>query len=501
MSFLTESQFNQTAAGRKQGTTYQGYKSWVTKTRRLRQAKQNLLASDPAYQATQLMQQFSGALAQKQQQQSAMAQVNANIKATQAANAAASVAAQREADQMAKRAQGYSVALAQMNHNTPDQIAQIYSDEANRLQAYGTGLTGSAAAAQQQDLGAARASLQASGADTGAPIGSYSPEEMRNTLMATGVINPGESLERQATNAKLYGGYYADAQTRQVGSIAQQYLQKKQDLQAELAAKQQETAGTRGDLYQKALAGERDAATSRIATQLTGLNLLSSIGSDKAANALKLKQLQADATQNAIDNRIAQAKLQLTSDIEAAKQQGKLLTSQGLAADGKTLLPGFYPSYDANGNMHINKVPTGATYDWQKGKLIPKPGAKGGPGTGTPKQKVDALNSVSKLGNSYIDQRLASIKRQLPNAGAQGANETDEDYQKRYKQQQQIYTRRLKQWRSDIVAGVAQRISPQLKAIGYTPAQIQQVADSLVSGSIPGRNDPYPDTGFRDVNL
>jgi hypothetical protein len=304
--FLTPSQFAKTTAGRKPGADYQGYVSWVRKTRNQRQNAR--LQADP-YGYNAALAQFRSTLLTPAQQSAQVAkQVNTGLSAALAQIASSYRASQQQTSNQATRAQGYAQALANMTATAPNQIADIYNQAAERLKGWGTGLTGAYAEAEQQANDRATAALAATGTPTATatgnlPVSSYDPAALRNVLQYTGVVAPGKNLQEEAANAAALARFQRASDVSQVGAIAQDYLQKGQALAAEMAGKKADLLATRPELIEKA------AAELRSQTGQGWQSFLSALQSSRSAD---IQQRASDIQAKYLENTLGKTQADIT---------------------------------------------------------------------------------------------------------------------------------------------------------------------------------------------
>jgi hypothetical protein len=253
-NFLTPAQFETwKRAQNKPHATYGGYTSWVKSTRAARDNAR--LAADPYGQNAALSQFRAGLLTPAQQAAQAQSMINAKIKGALGQIEDTYSGARSDTADAAKRAQGYMQAFANMTATTPDQVASVYNDAADRLKGWGTGLTGAFQQAEESENAKAAAALAATGTKTSIPVNDFDPAAMRNVLQYTGVVTPGKNLQEEAANAAAMARFQRAAGASQVESVAQDYLQKGTALDKEMAGKKAALLATEPDLYQQALSG------------------------------------------------------------------------------------------------------------------------------------------------------------------------------------------------------------------------------------------------------
>lgn len=423
MSLLTRAQFGKTDAAKKPGASYGGYVNWVTKTRTKRAAVR--VAAEKANPFGALMQRYQAAIPTPQQQIAQAHQaVNQEIQAGLAGYRASSKAEQQVAENQAKRAQGFATSLANLTATAPSSVANEYTQAADRIRAYGTGLTGELGQQFQGSADAAAQHLANQGANVGGTtVGSYDPASLRNTLQYTGVVLPGTTLEQQAAGAKGFAQTQRRAQTAQIGNIAQQYRQKKLDMQHELALRAQALQATRPDLYQKALAGLQAAGTQNMATLVSALALQGQQtglipGTQKPQPGFWTNPVTGTVDKIPPDYKVSPDGTHLVP-LPKPKPTPKPVVT-GLMPDGKKLLPGYWWAQGKG-----KGVPQ--TYDTKKfqlspdgTKLIPLPGTTKTPAGTKPAdiQKIidKAATEAGKkvLGAPYSKPSLTGLGKPRP---------------------------------------------------------------------------------------
>ena len=377
---LTRAQFAKTAAARKPGASYQSYRSYVLNTRKRRAAARmaGTPAAQPGLTVNDLINRYYGMVPTPQQQlKTAQTQVSDQIAQQLAAERASTAAAQAQANKQANRAEGFALALAEATKPGADVALQAYRESADRLKAYGTGLTGSVAEAQQAAADQAAAKVAEMTHGRGAAPTGYDVPGLRSTAQYLGVVLPGRSLEEQALSARDEAESRRAAAAGQIGVLAQGYRSKTQDLQNELALKRQALEATRPGLMSQALESGRQSARQDMAALITALTLQGT----QAVQAADITKGQETTAQG-------------WAGIKGVDKQGNVL-------------PGYYPQTDKKGKIHITKVPAGWVYDWAKGKLVKKAaGAGGAGGTGglTPAQTDVAFGRSQKAINGVIQK-------------------------------------------------------------------------------------------------
>jgi hypothetical protein len=433
-NFLTPAQFETwKRAQNKPHATYGGYTSWVKSTRAARDNAR--LAADPYGQNAALSQFRAGLLTPAQQAAQAQSMINAKIKGALGQIEDTYSGARSDTADAAKRAQGYMQAFANMTATTPDQVASVYNDAADRLKGWGTGLTGAFQQAEESENAKAAAALAATGTKTSIPVNDFDPAAMRNVLQYTGVVTPGKNLQEEAANAAAMARFQRAAGASQVESVAQDYLEKGRALDKEMAGKKAALLATEPDLYQQALSGLQtqgqqgwstfinalqqqratdiqskylENATRQAGAEITGrdpVTGLPTVAATTAATQAKLDRQKLIADQNQfIQERIDKAAGAAKPNATLSKAVGYLVDSNGNALTKKDgglfVLPGF--KLDKNGNLI--KTATGK-----------KGGAEGG---ATPGEIQTFLSSLKKDTYKKVTTRNpttgTSVSRNVP---------------------------------------------------------------------------------------
>jgi hypothetical protein len=231
-------------------------------------------AGPPALDINSLMAQYFAGIPKPGQLAKTSAQTVADAIALQNAGIEAAYKTQREdLARQQLRAQGFATALGNLSANDPAQIASQYREGADRLAAYGTGLTGSVANEQQQQLDKARAGV-AGILGPHASVAGYDPNAVRNVAVLGNVTHPATTLEANALDAFNRAGYNRNAQVQGVGAIAADYGQKINDIVQQIADKKAELEMQRPTMVRQELASETSASRQDLATLLQGLGLV-----------------------------------------------------------------------------------------------------------------------------------------------------------------------------------------------------------------------------------
>lgn len=461
-SFLTPAQFNSwKRKNNKPTASYGGYVNWVKKTRASR-------ASAPAAGAGPLP-SFSGLLSPQQTAQ-AKSLVNAQIAQSLAGERAATAAAQAQSNNQAAKAQGYALALGKITADDPSQIAAQYRTSADRLKAYGTGLSGAVLDAQQGDAKAISDQLASVGLD--GKVGSYDLGSLRNTALELGTVIPGEGLEQDASRAYSTAAYDREAGINQVGQIAQQYLAKTTDLQNQLATKRAELEASRPGLMSETISKLSDAQRQQRAL-------------DVQVGTLQLQQAKT-AQEQAI------AMTNLTGTLYTVDKHGRVVATRRAAPGsdaGKITATNARAAADRRVKKEIADAANQTKLTVAQTQAAAKKAAAqvkaAGTKPATPQQRSAILKNANAQANTLIKTTVDRIIALIPKLAKQGVNESDDAYKKRYAEGLVVYQGRLKQYHARTVRQVVALISPQLKLLHYGPDQINGYANAIVNASFP----------------
>jgi vacuolar-type H+-ATPase subunit H len=459
MTFLTPAQFESwKRKNDKPHASYLGYKTYVTKTR----------AARAAAQGPSVMPTFQGLLTPAQIAQ-AKNSVNTQIDTSLAGFRAATKAEQEQSNRQAERAQSYAMALGNLTKNDPSQIADQYRASADRMKAYGTGLSGAALEAQQADSSAVADRMKAVGLEK-AP-GSYDLQGLRNTALTLGTIIPGESMEQEAARAFSTAESARQGGIHQVGDIAQQYLAKTTDAQAALAAKRAELEAQRPQLIQSALSSASDNQRQQRALDVQ-------IGTLQLQNAKSLQD-QAVAYTNLTGSLhvVRNGKVVDTGGRAAGSDAAKVAGQNSRAAADRRVKQEIA---DASNRTKLTVANTQAA-----AKKAAAAVSKSGNKPATPKQRSDIIKNANAQANALMKTTMDRIQALVPRLAPQGKNESDSDYAARHKLGLTVYRQRLQEHRNEIITRVATLIEPQLTMLKYGPDQINSMAASIVNAYIP----------------
>ncbi len=505
---LTRAQFAKTDAAKKSGASWNGYVHWVTKTHAARVAAR---ARNPLGALTQQL--TASILTPAEQIAQANKAVTGQITTAEAGMDAASKAQQLATQNQATRAQGYATALAHLTENTPEAVKATYQDAADRMRLYGTGLTGAVEASQQAAAGAAAEHLAAQGAPAmGAPT--YDPASMRNTLQMAGVVAPGMSLEEEAANAATLARGQNVANVMQVGGIAQQYLQKTQDLRDQLALQKTALEKTRPGLYQTAIGALRGEAAK------TQMSLLDQQRQQRALD-VQVGTLQLQQAKTLADQAVAWTNL--TGSVFTVAGQGakahlvnthvpapgsdaaQIAQTAATAAAGQTAM-NIRAAADRKVRIEIANAANAARVTAAQTTATAKVTAAGVAAAATKaaarikaqaardpnkpaslKDRRAILSGTNTQGNDLVKTSLNRIWSLVPRSEPQQKGEDLATYQARHQQAINIFQARQQEHRAAIVARVNHLITPQLQLLKYGPDQIAGMADAIVSAYIPKR--------------
>jgi hypothetical protein len=285
--------------------------------------------------------------------------VDDQIKAGQAGITAASALQRLQLENQAKRAQGFAQALGQITAPDPKAIADEYRTSADRLRGFGTGLTGAVAEAQQSNADRIADEVHRVTGGLG-NVASYDIPNLRNVAQMTGVVMPASSLEEKAAGAYASANAERAGSVGSIGSIAQEYLRKLDELEADVGAKSTALAAQRPSLFNDALKAAQESARSNIATYIQARYLSNTMrttdasitGVDPVTGKTTL-----DAKTKAAAAKAAKvaAKVKTTPVFDSSRSNalGKQVDQFGNEIGGKTVaMPGF----------HLDpKSPTGVT--------------------------------------------------------------------------------------------------------------------------------------------
>lgn len=280
---------------------------------------------------------------------SATSDVTAQINAAAAANAAAVAGQKIQYANQAKRATGFASALANLTKPDTAAIADQYRQSADRLRGFGTGLTGAVAEAQQAQAEKNAADVARVTGGLGS-VASYDIPNMRNVAQMLGVVLPATSLEERALNSISAANATRASQMGGIGSIAQEYMQRGSDLDAEVAAKNAALQAQRPSLFNEALKAAQENARSNIATSIQSRYLVDS-----------LRKSGADIT--GIDPYTGEPTAQTKAQTAATKAAAKVAREKNIPVFDSTNSNSLHYQADQFGN------PLG-------GKITPLPGYK-----------------------------------------------------------------------------------------------------------------------------
>jgi hypothetical protein len=390
----------------------------------------------PAQQAKLAAQTVADSIAQGNQQ------IDAGYRAQQAA-----LAKQQE------RAHGFALAIGDLTKADPSSIAAQYREGADRLRAYGTGLTGTVAEDQQRNLDTARSAVSAilgPGSGSGPAVQGYDPAALRNAAQMSGVVLPGSTLEKQALDAYIRASYNRAQTTSGIEQISSGYGQKINDITAEIAAKKADLAGQRPALVRQALESAKSSSRSDFATLLSALGLMSTDDQRKFSQSYQNQTLQ--LARNKAKAAAQAAGVKMTAPNSAlSKTYGYIVDSNGnavLANGRKQPVSGWKLQADGS----VTKIPT------------PKK-----PGSGASHMQSKTLKNGTIVlfdpatGNYYVPGD--TVNPINPNTLTGKANLTPD---------------KLRQFRAKATSGIAGLLAKNKKAL---PASIYQQG---VASGVPG---------------
>lgn len=385
---------------------------------------------------------------------------------------------------------GVTRAVSDMSAGDAEQARAAFATAGQHIADYGKGFTGQLRA--DQDESAAR--LGALGASLGAPGAVTSGGESNaNTLYATGGAIPATQLETEApafltaVAARRLAAGIRLADDASAGDFkAQEGIKQIRDQLAALEAK-------RPGLIQDAMQQLSQQANAKRATdtQIGYLQLQQAKSAQDAAIAwtnitgtvhvvrkgkvVDTGQVAAgsDAAQIASANQRAQTAAETsTANAQLSARTRKEIAEASAAAS----------KYAADTAAHSREAVAATNAAAKKAAASVKKTGKA-----TPAQRSTIITAAGKRGSDLVKSNVDRIWQLTPGSQAQGAEEKDDDYNKRIAAATKIFNNRLHEHRLQIVARVAALIAAQLKLIGYTPAEIRAQADAIVTTRIPAR--------------
>jgi hypothetical protein len=231
------------------------------------------------------------------------------------------------------RAQGFAGAIANMTAADPATIKGYYSDAANALGAYGTGLTGAVAAAQQGNQDAAQAEASKATGGLGS-VQSYDIGGLRNVAQLTGVTQPATTLQEEAANAATAAVFGRQAQAGQIENIAQDYLGKMDETRRSYMSDAEKLQATRAKLFQDAYDSERTNAMNVVNSLIQAQYLGKAMTESEASLTGKIPGTNIptyDAQQNAAKNALDQAAIDQRAAEASAQAAAKNATARNKA--------------------------------------------------------------------------------------------------------------------------------------------------------------------------
>lgn len=278
---LTPKQFRATPVGAKPGSNYNNYLAYI-RARRTTAPRVVTPAAPVDPMASILTAYRQSILTPQALQTSTLKSVQDQINATIAANNAGVAGQNTQLGNQAQRAQGFALALAKATAPDPDQIKGFYQEAADRLRGYGTGLTGAVANDWTSQADTANADVARVTGGLGESHG-YDAGALRNAAQMSGVVIPGASLESQAAAAAANAGYARAASAGNIGLIAQQYLQKQNDLQTQLEAENAAVRAKQPELFASAYDTAQQRRNSSLAAMVQAEYLANTMRSTGAS--------------------------------------------------------------------------------------------------------------------------------------------------------------------------------------------------------------------------
>lgn len=260
----------------------------MTPQTRVRTVRKVIGTTSPIASIMSMYRSQSPAQLRKAAHSSVMDDINASI----AANNAGISTQNALLDRQAKRAQGFASALGTLTKPDPSAVLAQYREAADRMSAYGTGLTGAVADAQTKANETANQNVHGLLGEGAPAVAGYDPAAIRNAATMTGVVIPGSELEQRALDAAARASYGRAASVSNVGQIAQEYLQKQDDLQNEIAGKNAALQAQRPILERQALAELQKGQRQDLATMLSAAGLLNTTESTKSLINYRKAQTQ-----------------------------------------------------------------------------------------------------------------------------------------------------------------------------------------------------------------
>jgi hypothetical protein len=191
-----------------------------------------------------------------------------NLGLTQIANAYA----QQQSDLKAQQQNAANMAqvLMGMQSDVGKGLQGAYQEAGNRLNAYGTGLTGATAAEMQKENAQTAAQVAAVG---GGNVASFDIPGLQSTGQYLGVTLPGRTLEENAAEAYKLGAAQQAGHAWGIEGISSQYGQKLADLAGEIAAKKADLLAQRPTLFTQYLSQLQSGQRQDLATYLSAASL------------------------------------------------------------------------------------------------------------------------------------------------------------------------------------------------------------------------------------
>jgi hypothetical protein len=481
---MTPAQYALWARSNRAAGDYNSYVNWVQRTRLARaQARPVTPAPTDAVVPRPLAPNpnaiIPGLGITRAAQNWLQSQVNQQITASEAGAKAAMTLQQQQADQQAARAQNYALALAQLTKPDSSVIGQAYTDAANRLNAYGTGMTGSVADAQRGVASQVQAALAAQGtpAVETAKVGSYDPTQQQAVNQFAGVVIPGTTLDTQRAASMAEAEMGKAAGTMNIQNIVGQYLAKKQQAADQYAAAISQTEAQRPTLWQKAYSDYSSQQQQQRALDVQIGTLRLQMAKTAQDRALALTQVTGNLW---LVGRNGQP---IDTGRPAPGTTGNIATARNAnqAAIASANRQVQQEIADARNTTAITVANTAAAARKAAATTAAQVRKSGKPATAA--QRATILKGAYADGAGLTGARVARIKRLIPQLDSQRPNESNPDYIKRFNYGVNLFNFRVKKYYDSMVTNVINLLAPRLKLLGYGPQQIQAYAQAVVASN------------------
>jgi len=371
-----------------------------------------------------------------------------------------------QADRLRKEAEGRRLALqdayaaaARLNADFGKDVQSGWEQAAHTI----TGLAGTATGGVGDSL---RADLAA----------------QEQALSRVGAGGTGFDATSQGQTEYFRGGGIPGEYDTRMGGIGRQWMDEQakalaaRGLQEGIANENTDRAKIRGDLADQitTLTTNRTKMESDLREQLLGArgDQIKAIQDDRQWQAeIAIKKVQIEQAQQKIDNQFKVALANATTSADRAEvyrwkaQQDAILSGarNGIAQQNAD-------AHMISANASATRAANAAT------------AAKNG---GTPATKRLAITNANKFGNESAIAAINKIALATPNFSApQGEDPKTWTQSAKYASAHREATRRARLNFGTIMYRVIGSISPYLKEIGYTPAQIKQTAYNLTSAKV-----------------